>query len=109
MICALSVAAAILVFSGKAVTEFKQGHTFSILSDLRWGRMHKAYASRSHILSILELAPEGMDVDLRVPMIANVRSMIGMGLGEDKEWFVNRSAAGLFHMNSVRVVYEYYE
>lgn len=107
--CALTGAVGFLLLSQNTVSDFKNGHTFAILSDLRWGRMHKAYATRAYILSALELAPEGTDVDLRVPMIANVRSMIGMGPGEDPEWFVNRSAAGLFHLNSVRIVYEYYE
>ena len=78
----------------------------SLASDFADGSMKESYTAREYIISSLELAEAGTDATIYVPEFKFAESMYGMGLGEDCNEFVNRSAAGLFRLNSVSVIYE---
>lgn len=95
--------------SGQLLQDVKEGHAYRIMSDFKSGRMLEAYKSRIYVLSAMEMAPRGTDFFVVVPLINGVQSMYGMGLSTDPEYFVNRSAAGLYDLNSVTVHYEYYD
>ena len=95
-------------FSGQLVANIKDGHAARIMRDFKSHRMVEAYASRSYVINALEAAPEGTDFVITVPMVSSTESMYGMGFTET-EWFVNRSAAGLFRLNSVTVLYDFYD
>ncbi|SFU87910.1 DUF6056 family protein [Butyrivibrio sp. INlla21] len=84
--------------------ELKEGLSYLAYWDIRSGDMKDAYATREYLLSSMELAPEGSDLVITVPL-KGAESMYGMGLVDDPGDFRNISAAGLFDLNSVSVVY----
>ena len=93
------------VFTGRLKTDLKEGFSYKCAKDFMNGSMQEAYKTRAYVLNALDLAPEGSDVYLEVPLRANPESSYGMGLLDNSEEFVNKSAAGLFHLNSVAVIY----
>lgn len=106
------VALSVLLLLGGALAGSVRGEVESSFSycsylDLQDGSLRDAYATREYILSVLALLPEGTDAQITAPVRAYPRTAYGMGLLDDTEWIVNRSAAGLFGLNSVSVTYQY--
>ena len=86
-------------------SELKSGIAYNVIDDFRSGAMIENYTVREYILSTLENAEEGSDAILYIAPFKHSKAMYGMGLGIDCEEFVNRSAAGLFRLKSVTVIY----
>ncbi len=106
-VCSIA-ALLVLVFcilSGRLLSDIKSGFSFETAISLKDGSMQEAYRTRVYVLNALDLAEDGSDVYLNVPLADVPESAYGMGLSEDPNDFVNRSAAGLFHLNSVSVEY----
>ena len=85
--------------------QVKESMTGSLLSDFRNGSIRESYTAREYVITSLELAEDGTDVVIYVPEFRLAESMYGMGLGGEPQDWVNISAAGLFRLNSVSVVY----
>lgn len=85
--------------------EFKGGISYMVIDDFRSGAMVENYNTREYVISSLENAEEGTDTIIYIAPFRIANSMYGMGLDTDSGWFVNRSAAGLFNLNSVTVIY----
>jgi len=85
--------------------ELKSGIAYKVIDDFRSGAMVENYNMRSYIISCLDNAEENSDAIIYVPPFHIANSMYGMGLDTDSGWFVNYSAAGLFDLNSVTVIY----
>lgn len=105
VICAIAAALLFCIFSGKTKEDIKNGFSFMSARDFVSGSMQEAYKTRSYVLMSLELAQEGSDAYIVAPLLGHPESTYGMGLTEDPSAFVNQSAAGLYHLNSVTVVY----
>ena len=73
--------------------------------DILDGSLNESYKTREYVMKAMDLAPEGSDLVIEVPWRAHPRSAYGMGLQDSPGEFVNISAAGLFHLNSVVVIY----
>ena len=86
-------------------SELKSGIAYNVINDFRSGAMIENYTVREYILSTLETAEEGSDAILYIAPFKRANAMYGMGLGIDCEEFVNRSAAGLFRLKSVTIIY----
>ena len=86
-------------------SELKSGIAYQITNEFKTGVMVENYNMREFVLSTLENSEEGSDVILYVPPFRVSNAMYGMGLDTDSGWFVNRSAAGLYNLNSVTVIY----
>ncbi len=95
-----------LVFMYPVVTdEIQSSLSHSIASEFKDGTIPESYQARELVIASLELAHDGSDAVVRVPECRLSAAMYGMGLSENSEEFVNRSAAGLFRLNSVSVIY----
>jgi hypothetical protein len=104
-ICAVVLAIVFCIFSGKTKEDIKNGFSFMSARDFVSGSMQEAYKTRSYVLMSLELAEKGSDAYIVVPLRGHPESVYGMGLTEDPSAFVNQSAAGLYKLNSVTVIY----
>lgn len=91
---------------GKIKPELKDGMTYNVLNDFRTGAIQETYAARKYAFDSFAAAEKGTDVILTIGPFKQSMALYGMGLAEDSEWFVNRSAASLFDLNSVTILYE---
>lgn len=98
------------VFSAVNINEMKEcvkeGYTYNIMRELYGGTIRDVYKVREATLSQLDSAAEGEDVIVYANPIPLNKTMYGMGLLENSEEFVNSSAAGMFKLKSVTVLYE---
>lgn len=84
----------------------KEGYVYNLTKELVNGTIRDVYKVREATLAQLDSASEGEDVVVIVNSIPPNRSMYGMGLMDYPDAFVNISAAGLFRLNSVVVIYK---
>lgn len=84
----------------------KSGIAYNVINDFKSGAIVENYNAREYIISTLEYSEEGSDVIIYLPLSKTSNAMYGMGLDVDSEWVVNKSAAGLFDLNSVTVIYK---
>ena len=84
----------------------KEGYTYNLMKELYNGTVRDVYKVREATLSQLDSAADGEDVIVYSNPIPSNKTMYGMGLQVDSEALVNRSAAGLFKLNSVTVIYK---
>lgn len=105
--CAVLVFAAIfLLINITAVPEeFKKGFSYNIAADFYRGNLQRVYTARIYIITSMELAEDGTDFYLPVRAQLDNRCMYPMGLQEETGDIVNVSAAHLFGLNSVSIVY----
>ncbi len=107
-IVAAAVVIACAIFSvatGNLKEDIKSGYSYMVFNDLRDGSMQGAYKTREYVLAALSIADEGSDAYINVPLRYGPAAPYGMGLTDNPEEFVNISAAGLYHLNSVSVNY----
>ena len=90
---------------GKVKSEIKSSISYEAFDDFKSGAMQENYIAREYILSILRLAEKDSDAIVYVPGFKMANSAYGMGLTADSEEFRNKSAAGLFDLESVTVIY----
>ncbi|WP_022766632.1 hypothetical protein [Butyrivibrio sp. XPD2006] len=90
---------------GKIKSEIKSSISYEAFDDFRTGAMQESYTVREYVLSSLRLAEKESDAIVYVPGFKKAVSAYGMGLSVDCEEFVNRSAAGLFDLHTVTVIY----
>ena len=76
------------------------------MKELYNGTVRDVYKVREATLSQLDSAADGEDAIVYSNPIPSNKTMYGMRLQVDSEALVNRSAAGLFKLNSVTVIYE---
>lgn len=105
---ALLALAVVFLFVSYPATksELKAGLSYAVINDFRTGAIQETYLAREYILSSLEMAEDGTDCILYVPSFKRAETMYGMGLGVDCEWIVNRSAAGLYDLHTVTIIYQ---
>ena len=84
----------------------KEGYTYNLMKELYNGTVRDVYKVREATLSQLDSAADGEDAIVYSNPIPSNKTMYGMRLQVDSEALVNRSAAGLFKLNSVTVIYE---
>jgi voltage-gated potassium channel Kch len=105
MVTAAVIAIIVFAASGSKGQDFTNGFTGEILSDYCSGSMKTAYETRVFVMTSLWNAEDGTDVVMTVPLRMDFKSMYGMGLTDDTNSMCNKSAAGLFHLNSVSINY----
>ncbi len=100
----------IVIFGALNVKEVKmcvkEGYAYNVAKELLNGTIRDNYKVREAILAQLDSASDWEDVYILANPIPDQRTMYGMGLLDDPEAFVNMSAAGLFRLDSVTVVYK---
>lgn len=106
----IAAAAVVVVFGIINRSEIKksinEGYTYNLMKELGNGTLRDVYKVREATLSRLDSAADGEDVVIISNPIPPNETMYGMGLLEDSGAFVNSSAAGMFKLNSVVVIYE---
>jgi hypothetical protein len=105
MAAAAVIAVIVFAASGNKEQDFTNGFTGEILSDYCSGKMKTVYETRKFIMTSLWNAEDGTDVVMTVPLRMDFKSMYGMGLTDDVNSMCNKSAAGLFYLNSVSITY----
>lgn len=88
------------------ITDTKGGYSYTLSKELYHGTIRDVYKVREATLSQIDSAPDGADVVVFANSIPSNKTMYGMGLLDDPNSFVNASAAGLYKVNSVTVIYE---
>ena len=110
LVPAAAAFAAAVIFAGirfpQTVLDVKQGFSYCIAADLYRGNIQRTYDVRQYVISEMEMGGEDEDVILFIDRDISNRSMYGMGLVADCGWVVNESAARLFHVRTVTVIYE---
>lgn len=79
---------------------------YNVIQDFKTGTMVENYATREYVLSALRSAEQESDAIILVPPFNAASSMYGMGLSDNCEEFVNQSAAGLYDLHTVTVIYQ---
>lgn len=103
---AIVVMAAFLLITYPATkAELKNGMVYNVINDFRTGAMQETLVVREYVLSTLQMAEDGTDCIIYVPVYNKANSMYGMGLGVDYSWIVNQSAANLFDLHTATVIY----
>ncbi|WP_035765330.1 hypothetical protein [Butyrivibrio sp. NC2002] len=96
------------ILNAKALSkDFTTGISSIAAKELKDGSIQKNYVVKEYVLSCLEVAEDGTDVSIVVPVNATSDALYGMGLLPEADSFVNVSAAGLYNLNSVSVTYDY--
>lgn len=90
---------------GKLKLEYTDSISYKALHDLVTGAKQETFAVRKYCLDSFAAAEDGTDVILNIEPFNMAMSSYGMGIAEDSEWFVNKSAADLFDLNSVTILY----
>lgn len=90
---------------GKVKAEIKDSISYAAFDDFRTGAMIDNYVVREYVLSSLRLAEKDSDAIVYVPGFNMANSAYGMGLSNDSEEFRNKSAAGLFDLHTVTLIY----
>ncbi|MBO4456736.1 MAG: hypothetical protein J5802_03380 [Butyrivibrio sp.] len=104
-VSALCLLLALILHSG-IKNELKCGMSYLVYNDYKTGTLQEAYAAREYVLSALKLAEKDSDAIIYVEPFRKAGSAYGMGLGVDCEEIRNRSAAGLFDLHTVTVIYK---
>ena len=86
-------------------SDIKSSFAYMAYDDVRTGAYKEEYITRSYVIRMMELAEEGSDLYIETSIRKRATTNYGMGLQDDPNAFVNTSAAGLYHLNSVTVVY----
>ena len=100
IIIAYAATLLLCAFSGRIKDDIKNGFSYMTFCDLKDGSMKDAYYTRAYIFSSFELAEKGTDAIVYVPLRSHPQTAYGIGLLPDCEWFVNRSAAGLWDLRT---------
>lgn len=72
--------------------------------DFRSGTYNRVFHIREFEVSTFELAEDGTDCIVYQKWDVSSETLPGMGITEDSEWFVNRSAANLFGLHTTTVL-----
>ncbi|MBR5597770.1 MAG: hypothetical protein IKW30_10240 [Lachnospiraceae bacterium] len=96
------------VYNGKEIKDgVKAGYAYNVAREYSNGAIRENYKIREYILSqIYSKDCSGEDVIIYANKTPNYTTMYGMGLTVDCEAFVNVSAAGLFRVHTVTVIYK---
>lgn len=104
------IMAVLVIFGAGSWTGIKEdikgGYAYNLTKELYNGTIRDVYKVREATLSQLDSAADGEDVVIFANAIPPNETMYGMGLLEDSNAFVNTSAAGMFKLNSITVIYK---
>ena len=85
----------------------KAGYAYNVAKEFSDGKIRENYKIREYILSqVYSKDCSGEDVIIYANKTPGCSTMYGMGLTVDCEAFVNISAAGLFRVHTVTVIYK---
>ena len=101
-VCGVAAVLLLVLPSSRAI--MNDSFTARTFRDCKSGTFVRVYRIREYELSFFEMAEDGTDAILYLPWDTSSESLPAMGLGPDSEWFMNRSAANLFHLHTVTVL-----
>lgn len=99
-----AVAVALVLILPASRNIFRGSFTAMTCRDLKSGNFVKAYRVREYQLATFELAEDGSDCIIYNVWDTSNESLPGLGITEDCEWFVNRSAANMFGLKTTTVI-----
>ncbi len=88
-----------------AGAQVRESFSGAIVQDLRSGDMMRTYQLREYALGAMEMAEDGTDFVLYMPYGPKSKSMYSFGITTESSDFINESAANMFGLERVTIVY----
>lgn len=101
---AIIIAVGLFLISGNKTGDY-DSYFMEVARDFKSGALLENYKNRTYVLSILEQAEPGSDLVIYMKHNVPVESALGMGITDNPEDHISRSAAGRFGLNSVAIIW----
>lgn len=105
VVCGFLVCAGAFLFLNDWKGELFSGYSFELIKELSNGTVREVFTLRKEVLEALEVAEDGTDVVLQMPVLPETRVTYPQGITDDAGYLVNVDVADLFHLKSVVVTY----